>query len=91
MVGGVVIEVIKLEDKIWVDTMDRKRLDDRCAIYVERTDLSERIKPNDSLWWQGSFAYWTPKENRENNIGASDIEIKRFGFSGVSKPAKVSA
>jgi hypothetical protein len=83
MVGGVVIEVITLPDRLWINTMNRKRLDDRCAIYVERNETSERIKPNDSLWWQGDHAFWTPHNRRVDS--PFDIMIRRIGFSGISR------
>jgi hypothetical protein len=90
VVGGAVIEVIKLSDRIWVNVVDRQRLDDRCAVYVKRNEVSERIRPNDSLWWQGYMAMWTPRENYGKHGGRSgvdyDIKILRIGCSGVSRP-----
>ena len=86
MVGGRIIEVIKLEEKIWINTVSRTDLDDRCAIYVERTAESEKVKPNDKLWWQGSIAYWTAMENGEIR-GRIEVELKKVSGSGVPRPS----
>lgn len=102
MVGGVVIEVIKLKGRVWVNTVERERLDtgeyNQCAIYIERNENSEQIKLKDSLWWQGRFAMWTPAENRKKTCNHEhhyscqragidyDIKIPRVGYSGVERP-----
>lgn len=96
MVGGIVREVLWRETKIWVNVMDTYRPDsyNDCAIYVVRNEDSERIKPGDSLWWQGKFAMWTPNENRDRNSNLIkcgtdyDIQIPRVGYSGVAHPGK---
>lgn len=88
-VGGKVVEVIPLEDRIWVNTREQvwyppeQRWHDgsECAIYVQRTFDAERIQPGDSLWWQGRDAYWTPKDR-----SVEDMPIPRIGYSGVSRP-----
>ena len=91
MIGGIVIETIVLSDTIWVNCVDAcERCNDQCAIYVERNQNAERMKPGDSLWWQGGSAMWTPYENRgrpDNKAGKDyDIRIPRRGCSGVSRP-----
>ena len=80
MVGGIVIEVIHLETKTWINcqgTGCERR--ETCAIY---TKPAPDVQPGDQLWWQGGNAYWTP-------LGSirSDIPIQRIGFSGVNRPA----
>lgn len=77
-VGGKVIETIVLDDKVWVNTLDKR---DECAIYVERTPEARTIGEGDSLWWQGDWAFWTP-----TNRAFEDHRIKRVGFSGVKRP-----
>lgn len=97
MVGGTVTETIALPDKVWINTVDsHERRNDHCAIYVERTEQALRIKPGDSVWWQGGFAMWTPYSNLPSVRGKDaphqrggvdyDIRIPRIGFSGVSRP-----
>ena len=81
-VGGTVIEVVWTKDKIWVNTDDHG---DECAIYVEPCFKAKCVCPGDKLWWQGSFAYWTPQSHVEGT-GDYDIKIRRIGGSGVSRP-----
>lgn len=87
MVGGAVREVLYLENKIWVNVLDTYRPDpyNDCAIYVARNEISEQIRPGDSLWWQGRFAMWTPKGSKPPNY---DIQIPRIGYSGVNRPSE---
>lgn len=97
MIGGTVVETMILRDRVWVNTVDNnEKCNDKCAIYVERNENSERIKPGDSLWWQSGSAMWTPFANRGSNRPKDapqqrggvdyDIRIPRIGFSGVKKP-----
>lgn len=91
MIGGIVLETIVQERRVWVNTVEREECSNsKCAVYVERSANSERIKPGDSLWWQGGFAMWTPYENKGktgNKSGVDyDIRIPKIGFSGVGKP-----
>ena len=91
MIGGKVIEVIKdiknRPEAIWVNVKDfTSGYGDECAIYVEKNDTSLQIEIDDSLWWQGRWAMWTPAAVRESGIGESDIRIPRIGYSGVERP-----
>lgn len=99
MVGGTVIEVVPLPDKVWVNVREgepRKNKANECAVYVERSHKSMAIAEGDALWWQGRNAYWTPEANRISSKAAkrkghregvhSDIPITRFGYSGVNRP-----
>ena len=81
MVGGVVIETIRLPERVWVNVRDRVYERETCAIYVERTVDADSIEIGDSLWWQGREAYWTPKAG-----GFEDRAIPRIGYSGVERP-----
>lgn len=92
MVGGEVVETIRVDSsppKIWVNAQHRK---DQCAIYVVHNRTSDQIRPGDSIWWQGRHAMWTPQENRDRPEASQvcgvdyDIQIKRIGYSGVSRP-----
>lgn len=80
MVGGVVVEVIQLADKTWINCQgtgcERRG---QCAIY---TVPAPDVQIGDKLWWQGRNAYWTPLGSTK-----SDIPIQRIGFSGVARPA----
>jgi hypothetical protein len=81
MVGGIVIEVIILPDKVYVDCRDA-RYRDTCAIHVVRNQDSETIEFGDRLWWQERWAYWTPAD--KNRV---DVKIPRVGYSGVLHPS----
>ena len=78
MVGGIVIEVVWLDEKVFVDCR-ATRYRDTCAVYVERNQDSERIEIGDRFWWQGNYAYWTPAD--ESRV---EVKIPRVGFSGVT-------
>lgn len=83
-VGGKVIEVIPLPEKVWVNTRERGT-GAECAIYVERTPAALAITEGDSLWWQGGFAMWTPKRGVARDAFV-DKELRRIGCSGVNRP-----
>jgi hypothetical protein len=83
MVGGIVVEVIKLEDRVWVDCKDAVYLNDpTTAVYVVRNAVSELIRPGDKLWWQGDSAFWTTPDLKH-----VEVELERVGSSGVGRPA----
>lgn len=104
MVGGTVIEVADQPgrpDVLFVDCADKprgRRVADTCAINVERNANSERIEIGDSVWWQGGWAMWTPKDNRCAMDEAErrglkcgvdfDIKIPRVGYSGAGHPSR---
>jgi hypothetical protein len=93
MVGGEVIEVVILPDRVFIDCRDTTYRSRTCAIYVERTDKSVQVRPMDIVWWQGSRAFWTPNANRLSDderkkrghkAGVDyEIELPRIGYSGV--------
>jgi uncharacterized protein YraI len=90
-VGGKVCEVIDTGKRIWVNTREWEGSSQSCAIYVERTAEARTISVGDTVWWQGEYARWTPKNRSGNSIGPSDIKIPRIGFSGVSRPNEETA
>lgn len=91
MIGGNVIEIIDLpeKDKIWINCKEIP-YNGECAIYLKRNETSLKISNGDMIWWQGNFAYWTPKSytKKETSKCSIDYEIKieRIGCSGVSRP-----
>lgn len=85
MVGGRIVETVSVSDeKLWVNCVDLLRPKEECAIYLDPQGNTLRV--GDSLWWQGSFAMWTPSHVRESGVGESDIKLPRIGFSGVHRP-----
>lgn len=82
MVGGKVIETIDTGDRVWINcrgTGSERR--NECAIYVERTAASRAVSVGDSIWWQSSWAFWTPKGHP-----FEDRKLIRIGCSGVARP-----
>ena len=82
MVGGKVINIVKLSGGVWVQCQDTTYTQDTCAIRVKD---SREMKVGDSLWWQGNRAYWTPKPDD----GREDIDLERVGYSHSSIPDEV--
>jgi hypothetical protein len=84
MVGGIVVEVIPATRGVWVNCEDRPSRGSkpqRRAIWVEHGEEVKRIAVGDALWWQSSWAFWTPAhEARE------DVRINRIGYSGAVRP-----
>jgi len=88
MIGGIVTQVIVLPDRVWINCVEEQSTS-KCAIYVERDERSEKVKPADTVWWQGGFAMWTPYEYKQGSgkFGIDyEIKLNRIGFSGVAKP-----
>ena len=98
MVGGRVIETVTVDcDRRWINCQDRNYPKMTCAINIVRTTAGDAVAEGDQLWWQGNFAFHTPKkkhiEDPDDMLRAGvdyDIEIPRVGFSGVSIPAVIS-
>ncbi len=100
MIGGTVVKVKVLKDRVWVNC-EEDNSTSQCAIYVEKNPKSLCIEPGDSVWWQGGFAMWTPYFNRKKTcdhqhhyscarVGKDyDIRIPRIGFSGVKEPKEL--
>jgi hypothetical protein len=83
MVGGKIIEVLKRKDgATWVNCGGtRQEYKQTCAVFLNAGD--ETLQPGDSLWWQNTNAYWTPRDRTR-----SDVILKRIGGSGVNRPKK---
>lgn len=90
MVGGRVVEVIKLEKNRWWINCGGTRGEYRetCAIYLDPGEAD--IAPGDMLWWQGAYAMWTAY-TRGVAGKKHDVRLKRIGYSGVSRPKKEDA
>ena len=84
-VGGKVIETIDTGSRVWINTEEVLN-GQTCAIYVERTPAALSVSPGDSVWWQGSWAMWTPKDKHGRAYSKADMHLARIGFSGVSRP-----
>ncbi|HEX5426642.1 MAG TPA: hypothetical protein VFW94_24230 [Candidatus Acidoferrales bacterium] len=82
MVGGIVINIIRLPDGAWVQCLDTTYANDTCAIRV--ADAKE-MKVGDKLWWQGRIAFWTPWPFE----GKEDIRLERIGYSHSGIPHDV--
>ena len=82
MVGGKVVETIDTGEKVWINCRGSgSEKNDHCAIYVERTPESRAVSVGDSIWWQASWAFWTPKGRH-----FEDRKLRRRGCSGVARP-----
>lgn len=89
MVGGKVIEVLRVPGRLWINTQEQVwnplrqeyRPGEVVAIYVQDVETPTPIAPGDSLWWQGTTAYWTPLTRQ-----VVDYPLPRIGYSGVSRP-----
>lgn len=82
MVGGVVANIVKTEDSVWVQCIDRTYSYQTCAIRVK--DAKE-MKVGDRLWWHGKRAFWTPKPDD----GREDVVLERVGYSHSKIPDEI--
>ncbi len=96
MIGGTVVEVIELDDKIWINCEEesKPKWDDKnykvnqTAVYVEKTDAARCVENYDTIWWQGEYVLWTPRLTRVNvRNSPKDIKLKKIGSSGVKRPS----
>jgi hypothetical protein len=81
MVGGSIKEIIPdAGGDLWVNCAgtDCER-GMECAVYIAAT--AEPLAVGDWFWWQGDWAYWTPKDRSR-----TDVKLKRTSYSGVSRP-----
>lgn len=104
MVGGEVIGVTQYTDGTsrvlcsqWLyRNGERYRRDDcnACWVKCKSPKGNRQIEAGDSLWWQGRWAMWTPKESRQqecehrehlncrSRCGVDyDIQLERIGYS----------
>lgn len=82
MVGGEVINIVRLSDGAWIQCLDTTYANDTCAIRV--ADARE-MKVGDKLWWHGRMAYWTPWPFE----GREDIPLERISYSHSCIPDDV--
>lgn len=95
MVGGIVVGVAEYEDgTIRVMCAERKhwkpnewssaafvRVSSIVEVAGEKRRLMKVIKPGDSLWWQGDYAYWTPYPEVLAIPKLEDTRLDRIGCS----------
>lgn len=78
MVGGIVESVFREVETcitVMVQGRDEDR-DKRLCITLEPTPDAGEVDIGDSLWWQSTNAYWTPKDQ-----GRQDVPIPRRGVA----------
>jgi hypothetical protein len=73
MVGGKIIEIKPERGRVRLWCLDAKH-GDELAIYVAA--IPPECSVGDGLWWQGQFAYWTPKDQH-----VIDDPLRKIGFS----------
>ena len=95
MVGGTVVEVCELPDRVgclFVDVVDPAYPKQHCGIVVQQTLAAECIDIGDQIWWQSGTAYWTPQATYQLSSLAThketDIPIPKIGHSGVPHPLR---
>lgn len=83
-VGRTVVEVIRLNDRVYVATKERSAPREKpVAVYLERTEDAEWIMPGDTLEWMGGSALWTPQTGERHHV-----PIPKIGYSGVPRPGQ---
>lgn len=95
--GGIVVETIVCPNgRVWINTKEKEHHLSTTAIYAKDTPAARCISVGDTLWWQGNFAYWTPKSNgkpierQDGKCNVANIRLERIGFSGVSRPKQLA-
>ena len=79
-VGGIVVNVINCNDRLWINTRERNYPNDEgTAIYVKKPNAEKMPMVGDMVWWQGNKAFWTPRGATENKD--IEIELERSGYS----------
>ena len=85
MIGGTVIEIIVLEDRVWINCRE-EATGNVCAIYVERSNEARCVSERDTIRWEGEWASWNAKDRQGRALGKPNIQLKRIGLSGVKRP-----
>ena len=81
MIGGTIIEIIPLDDVLWVNCRGTGcESNDECAIHVRKTAVARTMIEGDTLWWQDTLALWTPAAEHR------DIRLEKVGYSGKPRP-----
>lgn len=93
MIGGTVIETIILPRKVWINCREPES-NCECAIYVRLNEDSRKVRPGDTVWWQGAYAMWTSHrslgglmQDEHSRVGV-DRCFMRLGCSGVPRPQR---
>jgi hypothetical protein len=88
MVGGKVIGIVRRPDGTTLVNVRERKGQNRCGVIVtERkmdTDEPVNISLGDTIWWQGEFAFWTPKGSPQypHQQGHKwDVCLRRHGYS----------
>ena len=79
MIGGTIIEIVRLQDKTWVNCQNGL---DLCAIYVEEHP-DRCLMPGDELWWLDKAALWTTTDGVYKNN-----RLTKIGYSGAARPTE---
>ncbi len=82
MVGGKVINVVRVGGNSWVQVQDGHN--DVCAVRVAG---QPEISVGDSFWWQSGNAYWTRQSWYEGD--PYDVRLERIGYSHGGIPDDV--
>ena len=78
MVGGIVYAVNKWQEKIQVTTQGTGcEKNDFLEVTLENNEHSRRIMAGDQIWWQNSWAFWTPQSGDIHD----EIRIPRAGLA----------
>lgn len=80
MVGGIVIETIRSEGKVWINCKEHKSKS-TCAVFVEDEPAARCVEDGDSIWWQAGIVFWTPKSK-----AIVEKQLKKIGCSGAHRP-----
>lgn len=94
-VGGIVVCVLPSEKpgNLYIETIDRgPHLPDgqhgtRCVVElvpIDEQGNAVEIRPNDSLWWQDGYCYWTrdgwaglPRKEGD----PANVKLRKIGYS----------
>ena len=82
MVGGKVINVVRVGGNSWIQVQDG--YNDVCAVRVEG---HPEVGIGDSIWWQSGFCYHTPIDWAEGD--PYDIRLEKIGYSHGTIPDDV--
>ncbi len=85
--GGIVTETINVPAtnmhpaRVWISTQEDTPEGVKCAIYVEDTAAARCVQDKDSIYWQGSQVFWSPRSR-----AFRDYPLKRLGVAGARRP-----
>lgn len=91
-IGGVVISVyqphprhlvIAVAEPCRKDGVKTLNLREAAKVQVALDDDSRAVRPGDTVWWQGSHAYWTGK------TGRAEVPLSRTSYSSSFPEAQL--